>query len=167
MASGISSGAPSLAYHNDEDNNDIAPSEQDRIFYSTVLRNQFYLTDTLHILAEASYANENSRKGNLWRAHYDSVFTSEDGRRNEDGLEFGDLDTRQTFQFKTGLVINPTGAGIFSRPSIRLLYGLQHSNMHNAFGNSFTESLEESNEFVETADRHLHQVISLEAEAWF
>ena len=42
------------------------------------------------------------------------------------GLEFGDSNVRNTWQLKTGIVLNPTGFGIYARPSIRLLYGFQH-----------------------------------------
>ncbi len=147
--------------------NTVSASEDDRLFYSFVLRNQFYVTRTLHFLAETSWAQEISSQGNLWRAHHDSVFKSQDGLANTEGLEFGDLDRRNTWQLKTGFVINPTGRGIFTRPSIRILYGLQYSNMHNAFGNSFVETLDEFNEFAEKTDRHWHSVIAIEAEAWF
>jgi hypothetical protein len=147
--------------------NSIAPTEDSEIFYSAVLRLQAYLTRTLHALAESSFAQEKSLKGNLWRAHFDSVFQSAGGRANADGLEFGDLSRRTTWQLKAGFVINPGGYGIFTRPSLRVLYGLQYSNMHNAFGNSFVQTLDQFNEFQETRDRHWHQVIALEAEAWF
>jgi hypothetical protein len=132
-----------------------------------VLRNQFYLTDTVHLLAETSYAQEISKQGNLWRGHHDSIFVSEDDLADPRGLEFGDQDTRSTWQLKAGFVLNPTGMGIFTRPSLRILYGLQYSNMHNAFGNSFIETLDQFNEFRETTDRHWHNVIAIEAEAWF
>ena len=152
-------------YFNED--NTVAAGEDDRMFYSAVLRMQFYLTDTLHVLAETSWAQEISRQGNMWRAHYDSIFTSRDGGPDTEGLEFGDLDTRATWQLKAGFVLNPTGTGIFTRPSIRILYGLQHSNMHNAFGNSFIETLDQYDEFSETRDRNFHSVIAVEAEAWF
>ena len=155
-----------LGWHFNEDNS-VSATEDDRLFYSAVLRNQFYLTNTLHLLAETSWAQEISRQGNLWRAHHDSVFTSQAGLANTEGLEFGDLDTRDTWQLKAGFVLNPTGTGIFTRPSIRILYGLQYSNMHNAFGNSFIETLDQFNEFSETKTRQWHNVIAIEAEAWF
>jgi hypothetical protein len=147
--------------------NTIAASEDNEIFYSTVLRVQTYLTRTLHFLAETSLAREHSLQGNLWRGHYSSIFTSTKGLANTEGLEFGDLNTRDTWQLKGGFVLNPTGTGIFTRPSLRLLYGLQWSNMHNAFGNGFVQTLDQFNVFAETGDRHWHQVVSLEAEAWF
>ncbi len=155
-----------LGWHFDRDD-DLSASERDRLFYSVVVRNQWYLTRTLHLLAETSWAQEISEQGNLWRGHHDSVFASEDGLADSEGLEFGDLDQRKTWQLKAGLVLNPTGMGLFTRPSIRLLYGLQYSNMHNAFGNSFIETLDQFNEFRETRDRHWHSVIAIEAEAWF
>jgi hypothetical protein len=150
-----------------DQDDEVSASEDNRMFFSAVLRTQFYLTHTLHLLAETSYARELSRQGNLWRAHHDSVFASQDGLANTEGLEFGDLAQRNTWQLKTGFVLNPTGMGIFTRPSIRILYGLQHSNMHNAFGNSFIETLDQFNEFRETRDRNWHSVIAIEAEAWF
>ena len=150
----------------DEDDK-ITASERNRTFYSTVLRLQLYMTDTLHLLAEGSAAREESRQGNLWRGHHDSVFTSTSGLADSEGLEFGDLYLRDTNQLKFGLIINPTGPGIFTRPSLRILYGIQKSNMHNAFGNSFIESLDDFNEFKEDRDRLWHSVIALEAEAWF
>ncbi|PJB35200.1 MAG: hypothetical protein CO108_26295 [Deltaproteobacteria bacterium CG_4_9_14_3_um_filter_63_12] len=155
-----------LGTRTDEDNK-VSASEDNRFFYSLVVRGQLYLTETVHFLAETSYAHENSKQGNLWRGHYNSVFESQDGLANSEGLEFGDQDNRNTWQLKTGFVLNPTGYGVFARPSIRLLYGLQHSTMHNAFGNSFVETLDQFNEFRETSDRNWHSVISLEAEAWF
>jgi len=147
--------------------NTIAPTEDNEIFMSAVLRLQFYIAKTLHFLGETSLAEEHSLQGNLWRAHYDSVFQSSQGLANTTGLEFGDLSRRHTWQLKTGLVINPAGYGIFTRPSLRILYGVQYSNMHNAFGNSFVQTLDEFNEFRETHDRHWHHVVALEAEAWF
>jgi hypothetical protein len=155
-----------LGWRRDYDNT-IAASEDNEIFYSFVVRLQGYLTRTLHLLTETSLARERSLQGSLWRASYDSIFQSHGGLANADGLEFGDLGTRDTWQLKTGLVLNPTGIGIFTRPSLRLLWGLQWSNMHNAWGNSFATTLDQFDVFRETATRHWHQVISLEAEAWF
>lgn len=147
--------------------NTIAASEADRMYYSGVARVQLYLTDNLHVLVENSLAREESLQGNLWRTHYDSVFASTGGQANTQGLEFGDTAQRDTWQFKAGLVINPSGMGIFTRPSLRILYGLQLSNVHNAFGNNFSSSLEQFDLFQETEDRHLHQVVAIEAETWF
>jgi hypothetical protein len=150
-----------------DDDDTIAATEDNEVFYSTVVRLQAYLTRTLHLLGETSLAAEKSQNGNLWRAHFDSVFQSQGGLANANGLEYGDLSTRQTWQLKVGLVINPGGYGIFTRPSLRVLYGVQYSNMHDAFGSGFVQSLDEFNQFHETSDRHWHQVIALEAEAWF
>jgi hypothetical protein len=147
--------------------NDIVPTDDDQTFYSTVLRLQYFLTDTVHLLGETSYATEISRNGNRYREHEDSIFKTNDGVTNEeDGLQFGDADTRNTWQGKLGFVLNPTGAGIFNRPSLRVLYGIQYSSQNNAFGNSFTESLDDDNVYG-TQERHLHHVLGLEAEAWF
>jgi hypothetical protein len=155
-----------FGYYTNLDNTIVA-SEDNRIFYSTVLRLQCYLTETLHALGETSLAQERSQNGNLWRGHYDSIFTSSNGRSNTEGLEYGDQATRNTFQLKVGLVLNPSGLGVYTRPSIRLLYGLQYSSMHDAFGNSFSQSLDQFNTFAETSDRHWHSIVALEAEAWF
>ncbi|HOX43069.1 MAG TPA: hypothetical protein PK668_05710 [Myxococcota bacterium] len=155
-----------VGYHWNADNS-VAAGEDNRLYWSVVGRFQLYLTDTLHWLTESSFAQERSLNGNLWRGHHDSIFQSQDGIADQRGLQFGDLDQRDTWQLKAGLVLNPTGQGIFTRPSIRLLYGLQWSNMHNAFGNSFVESLDQYDEFPESEDRRWHSVISLEAEAWF
>ena len=57
------------------------------------------------------------------------------------------------------IIINPAGYGIFTRPSLRVLYGVQHSNMHDAFGNSFVQTLNQFNQFRETGDRHWHHVV--------
>ena len=155
-----------FGWRRDHDNT-IAATEDNEIFCSAVLRAQAYLTPTFHFLGETSLAREHSLQGNLWRAHYSSIFTSTKGLANSDRLEFGDLDTRDTWQLKAGFVLNPTGTGIFTRPSLRLLYGLQWSNMHNAFGSGFVQTLDQFNVFAEQADRRWHQVISLEAETWF
>jgi hypothetical protein len=155
-----------LGWRRDYDNT-IAASEDNEIFYSVVARAQTYLTRTLHFLVETSLAREHSLQGNLWRAHYSSIFTSSHGLANTDGLEVGDLDTRDTWQLKGGFVINPNGIGIFTRPSLRLLYGLQWSNMHAAYGNGFVQTLDQFNVFAEKVDRRWHQVISIEAETWF
>lgn len=147
--------------------NTVVAGEDNRTFYSLVLRLQYYVTETVHLLGETSWAQERSRNGNLWRAHYNSIFASSSGRADSRGLQFGDLDQRNTWQLKTGIVLNPVGIGVYTRPSLRLMYGLQRSNMHNAFGNNFVETLDQFNEFVESADRHWHSVIAIETEAWF
>lgn len=152
------------AYNRD---NAIAPGDDNRTFYSTVLRVQGYLTPVVHLLLETSGAREISALGNLYREHYDSAFRSTEGRADGRGLEYGDARERLTWQLKTGFVFNPLGTGIYTRPSLRLLYGLQRSNVHNAFGNNFAESLDQYDELPERRDRHWHSLIALEAEAWF
>ena len=102
----------------------------------------------------------------MFREHYDSIFSSSNGTANSRGLEYGDTHTRYTFQGKGGIVINPMGRGIFSRPSLRLLYGIQYSNQNNAFGNRFVETLDQYNAFG-NVEQHIHQLIALETEAWF
>ena len=82
------------------------------------------------------------------------------------GLEYGDTNERDTWQGKTGLVLNPLGPGIYARPSLRLLYGVQRSNQNNAFGNAFVETVDQYDDF-DNVERHWHHVLALEAEAWF
>jgi hypothetical protein len=149
----------------DEDNT-IAPSDDNQDVMSTVLRLQAYLTDTLHYLVESSVAQEISRNGNRFRNHRDSIFAGTNGQADARGLEFGDADTRRTFQGKTGFILNPLGPGIYMRPSIRLLYGVQYSTQNLAYGNSFVQSLDQFNDFG-SVESHWHHVLALEAEAWF
>ena len=146
--------------------NSIASGEDNLTFVSSVLRAQFYIVPTVHFLAETSAAYERSNNGNLYRNHVDSVFQSSGGIQDDRGLEFGDDDERVTWQGKFGWVLNPLGFGIYTRPSIRLLYGIQYSTQTDAFGNSFVQSLDENERFP-SKERHIHQVIGLEAEAWF
>jgi hypothetical protein len=151
--------------HTDPDN-EIAPSDNNRQYLSGVARGQVYLTPTVHWLTETSLAKEQSANGNAWREHKDSIFENTDGQPDTRGLEYGDTDTRITWQGKAGVVLNPLGTGVYTRPSLRFLYGLQHSNQNNAFGNSFVETVDQYN-FFGNVERHWHQVLSLEAEAWF
>jgi hypothetical protein len=146
--------------------NTIAAGEDNRRYYSTVLRLQLYLTRTTHLLVENSLAREVSLNGNLFRERQTSVFANTGGVPDTRGLEFGDTDTRETWQFKAGVVLNPTGRGIYSRPSLRLLYGLQRSNQHAAFGSAFVESLDQFNQF-RGPERHWHSLVAIEAEGWF
>jgi hypothetical protein len=151
--------------HTDLDNT-IVPSDDARSYVSTVLRLQTYLTDTVHWLAEGSAAKEVSTNGNAFREHPDSLFANTAGQPDARGLERGDTDTRYTFQGKTGMVLNPLGRGVYTRPSLRFLYGVQYSNQNNAFGNSFVETIDQYDDF-ENVERHLHHVLSIETEAWF
>lgn len=156
-----------LLYGNHVDlDNDLAPSDDDRWYGSTVLRLQAYISPTVHWIGEGSYAMEVSRNGNAYREHKDSIFENSGGLPDTRGLEYGDTDTRNTVQGKTGFVFNPLGPGVYVRPSLRLLYGVQYSNQNNAFGNSFVENIDQYNEFG-NVERHLHHVVSLETEAWF
>lgn len=147
--------------------NTIAAGEDNRTYMSAVLRVQVYLTSTVHFLVEGSAAQEHSKNGNLWREHYDSIFKNTGGVPDSRGLEFGDAATRNTMQLKGGIVLNPTGLGIYARPSIRLLYGVQYSSQQAAFGNGFSDSLSQFNEFPAGSERHWHHLISLESEGWF
>ena len=151
--------------HTDKDNT-IAPSDHNRTYYSTVLRLQTYVTPQVHILMEGSVAQETSQNGNRYRDSVDSVFKNTNGVVDSRGLEMGDSDSRTTVQGKGGVVLNPLGRGIYVRPSLRLLYGIQWSSQNNAFGNSFVESLDQYNDFG-NVERHLHHVLALETEVWF
>ena len=151
---------------NTDGDNAILPADGDQTFASTVLRVQTYLSPTLHLLLESSLARETSKNGNRYRNHEDSLFASTDGTADTRGLEYGDADTRETWQGKAGIVLNPLGPGIYVRPSLRLLYGLQYSTQNTAFGNSFVETQDQYSEFG-SVERHWHQLVALEAEAWF
>ncbi|MHB8877624.1 MAG: hypothetical protein ACYC8T_28365 [Myxococcaceae bacterium] len=146
--------------------NTLAPGDDNRTYLSTVLRLQLYLSQTVHLLAESSLAQEKSSNGRLYREHVDSVFKNTDGTPDSRGLDFGDSDTRNTFQMKGGVVLNPTGLGIYMRPSLRLMYGLQYSNQQAAYGNAFVDSLDQYNVFI-GPERHWHSVVAVEAEGWF
>ena len=160
-------GAIAAIYGNDTDaDNKVTPSDFARTYYSTVGRLQLYLTPTVHLLAESALAREASKNGNAYRDHADSIFFNDNGAPNDHGLQFGDDRTRDTWQGKIGVVLNPTGYGLFSRPSLRILYGLQYSTQNNAFGNSFVTSLSDYN-FFGAKEEHLHQMVGFEAEAWF
>ncbi len=150
------------------DDNQVAAGEDNRIFYSTVLRLQAYLTPVVHLLLEGSVARERSTRGNLYRLAHDSIFRSTGGQADARGLEFGDTDTRDTLQVKAGPVLSPPGIGIFSRPSLRLLVGVQQSNVHAAFGRNVVDTLDEYNRLsFESRSVYTHVVLGLEAEAWF
>ncbi len=151
--------------HADADNT-VAPSDHNRWYASSVLRLQLALTPTLGLLTESSIAREVSEQGNQYREHEDSIFANTDGLADTRGLEYGDTDMRTTWQGKGGVVFNPLGPGIFSRPSLRILYGAQHSNENNAFSNHFVTTLDQFNEFG-TVEQHWHHILALEAEAWF
>jgi hypothetical protein len=144
----------------------LAPSDHARTYRSTVVRLQAYVTDTVHWLGEGSAAEEVSTNGNAYRQYQDSIFRNTNGVPDVRGFENGDTDTRVTFQGKTGVVLNPLGPGVYVRPSLRFLYGVQWSNQNNAFGNSFVETIDQFNAFGNVEQR-LHHVLSLETEAWF
>lgn len=147
--------------------NTIKASESNRTYLSTVLRLQYYVTRVVHVLLESSIAEERSLNGNLFRSNYDSIFENSGGVPDTRGLEFGDSPVRRTWQLKTGIVLNPTGRGIYNRPSIRLLYGFQYSTQHAAFGNAFATRLDQYDAFKPTGTISWHHLVSLEAEGWF
>ena len=158
----------SVLYGEDRDYaNTIQASEANRSYVSTVLRLQLYFTRTVHWLMENAISQERSLNGNLYRTNFDSIFQSTAGQSDAMGLEYGDAALRNSWQFKTGLVLNPTGFGIYARPSIRLLYGFQLSSQHAAFGNAFVDTLGQFDAFMPTGSIHWHHLVSLEAEGWF
>jgi hypothetical protein len=157
-----------VGYNFNKDN--TIQSGQDNFEYgSTVLRLQLYLTQVVHYLFETSLAREISLNGNLYRQHVDSIFGNVNGvptTGQQFALQNGDSSTRDTWQIKTGIVLNPNGPGIYTRPSIRLLYGLQYSSQQAAFGNGYATSLNQYNVFL-GPEMHWHSVVALEAEEWF
>jgi hypothetical protein len=156
-----------VLYGNDWDqDNDIVPSDFDRSYGSTVLRGQAALTDSVGLLLEGAAALEHSRNGNQWREHADSIFAGTGGLPDSRGLETGDTDERRTVQVKGGPVLQALGPGIWSRPSLRLLYGAQWSNVNVAFGNAFVQTVDQNNAFG-NVEIHVHHLVGLEAEAWF
>ncbi len=158
----------SVLYGQDRDYaNTIAASEANREYMSTVLRLQLYFTRTVHLLVENAISRERSINGSLFRSNYDSIFQNTQGIADSRGLEFGDAAIRDSWQFKTGIVLNPTGFGIYARPSIRLLYGFQLSSQHAAFGNAFVEKLDQFDAFKPTGTMAWHHLVSLESEGWF
>ena len=149
----------------DEDNT-VAPSDHDMQMLSTVLRAQYYVDHRWHLLLEGSLAREHSVQGRRWRATPRSIEANSAGMSDARGLEFGDLATRITRQLKGGLIFSPKGKGLFARPVVRLLYGLQHSDQNNAFGNQF-ETRESNENTFQPVQRRLHHLVALEAETWF
>lgn len=136
-------------------------------FMSTVARFQYYLTRTVHLLFESSLAHEVSLNGNLYREHVNSVFATDgNGVSNQLGLKFGDSNVRNTWQGKWGIIFNPNGPGIYNRPSLRLLYGLQYSSAQDAFQSGYVNTQNQYNEFV-GPEQHWHSVVGVEAEGWF
>ncbi|MCS6983501.1 MAG: hypothetical protein NZM25_00040 [Leptospiraceae bacterium] len=150
----------------DQDNR-FRPDDHNRLIYSFVFRPIWYITEQLHYLIELVYAREKSTVGNRYREHFNSMKSNTRGVPDADGLEWGDTDTKHTYQIKTGFTINPAGRGIYSRPTIRLLYGAQFSNVHAAFGNTFEESLSRRNQFAMNRDVHWHHMVRAEFEHWF
>lgn len=158
----------SMLYGQDRDlANTIVASEANRTYVSTVLRLQLYFTSTVHWLLENSVSQERSLNGNLFRSTFESIFQNSGGVSDTRGLQFGDSAVRNNWQLKTGLVLNPTGFGIYARPSIRLLYGFQLSSQHAAFGNAFVERLDQFDAFKPTGTIAWHHLVSLESEGWF
>lgn len=163
-----------LAFGSSWDNdNTVRPDDYNKVSMSAVIRPQFYFNNFLHYLLEVSLAKEISTIGLRYREHHDSVMSNNglalDGYPAPDtqGLQWGDTDTKYTLQVKTGPVLNPTGRGIYARPSVRLLFGAQYSNVHAAFGNTLVESFDRRNNFRVNKDIHWHYMVRIEAEHWF
>lgn len=150
-----------------DNDNRIRPDDYNMTRYAFVIRPMWYITEHLHYLLELVYAREKSTIGNRYREHFNSIKSNTQGAPDTEGLEWGDTDTKYTYQIKTGFTINPAGRGIYSRPVIRLLYGVQHSNVQAAFGNSFEESLNRRNQFNLNRDIHWHHMARVEVEHWF
>lgn len=150
-----------------DNDNKLRPDDYNSTRYSFVIRPMWYITEHLHYLVELVYAREKSNIGNRYREHFNSIKSNTQGIPDSEGLEWGDTDTKHTYQIKTGFTINPAGRGIYSRPVIRLLYGVQHSNVQAAFGNSFEESLNRRNQFNLNRDIHWHHMVRVEFEHWF
>jgi hypothetical protein len=158
----------STLYGQDRDlANTLVASEANRTYLSTILRLQLYFSRTVHWLLENSISQERSLNGNLFRTNYDSIFENARGVPDSRGLEYGDSAVRNNWQLKTGIVLNPTGFGIFARPSIRLLYGFQLSSQHAAFGNGFAVRIDQFDAFKPTGTISWHHLVSLESEGWF
>ena len=122
--------------HQDGDN-DIAPSDHDRTYASTVLRSQWYIKPEFHFLIESSIAQEVSHNGRAYREHADSIFANTNGVADARGFEYGDTDTRITWQGKTGVVLNPNGVGIFNRPVVENLVWLSIFQSKQCFRKRF------------------------------
>ncbi len=93
---------------------------------STVARGQVPLARTISLLAETSLAHEVSPGGA----------------------------PKRTWQGKGGVMLVPSGPGLGSRPALRLLYGIQHATVPDAWPGTPTGGF-------------WHQLVSAEAEAWF
>ena len=65
-----------------------------------------------------------------------------------------------------GIVFNPKGEGIYTRPSLRLLYGIQYSTAQDAFQSGYVNSLNQYNQFV-GPEQHWHSVVGFDVEDWF
>jgi len=147
--------------------NTIVAGYDNYTWISGVARAQVYVTRTVHFLLESSVAEEHSLDGNLFRDHVDSLFQN-DGTGVEDplGLQYGDSAYRDTWQGKVGVVFNPKGTGIYTRPSLRILYGLQYSTAQDAFQSGYVNNLNQYNQFV-GPEQHWHSVLGADLEGWF
>jgi hypothetical protein len=148
------------------DANTIIAGTDNYTFASGVARLQYFLTQSIHLLVETSVAEEHSLNGNLFRDHESSIFNNDDGVPDPLGLQYGDSAYRDTWQGKWGIVFNPKGEGIYTRPSLRLLYGLQYSSQQDAFQSGYVNNLNQYNQFV-GPEQHWHSVFGADLEGWF
>jgi hypothetical protein len=135
-------------------------------FVSGLARLQLFITSSVHLLAESSLAEEHSLNGNFFRDHVDSIFNNDDGVPDPLGLDYGNTAYRDTWQGKLGVVFNPKGEGIYARPSLRLLYGIQYSTAQDAFASGYVNNLNQYNQFV-GPEQHWHSVFGADLEGWF
>lgn len=156
-----------LYSHAWDNDNTYTPTDANRQIFGSLMRFQYYFTKNIHALFETSLTTEKSLNGNKYREHFDSMEANTGGTPDINGLEYGDTDTKNTLQVKFGPVLNLNGKGINNRPSIRLLFGWQYSNVHAAFGNSFESDLSQRNVFTKREDAHVHYMVSIEAEHWW
>jgi maltoporin len=61
---------------------------------------------------------------------------------------------KDTWQGKAGVVLSPAGTGLAARPALRALYGVQRCSLPGAWPGA-------------AGGGRWHQLVSLEAEAWF
>ena len=149
--------------HQDGDN-DIAPSDHDRTYASTVLRSQWYIKPEFHFFIESSLAQEVSHNGRAYREHADSIFANTNGVADARALNTAIHTHYLARQNWCGF--ESKWCRYFQSTILRVLYGSQYSNQNNAFGNAFVESLDQYNNFG-NREQHWHHVVAVETESWF
>ena len=106
------------------------------------------MSPQVHLLLENGVATERSVNGNAFREHADSMFAT-------DGVPthaVSDTDVRNTWQERR-VLCSRHWVGVYVRPSLRLLYGVQVSNQ-NSVGNAFVETLDQYNDF-DNVEQHV------------